>query len=99
MTIPQNSMVWGILAAANRDPEVFPDPDRFDVARKPNEHLAFGGGPHFCLGAYLARLEGELALGALVDRFEDLALVSDTVEWGPSLFRVPGRLPVTFRPR
>jgi cytochrome P450 len=98
-TVPKNARVWGILAAANRDPEMFPDPDRFDVARRPNDHLAFGGGAHYCLGAHLARLEGEIAIGALVARFDDLALVSDRIEWGPSLFRVPGRLPVTFRAR
>jgi cytochrome P450 len=98
-TIPRNARVWAMLAAANRDPEAFPDPDRLDVERRPNEHLAFGGGPHYCLGAHLARLEGQIAIGALVARFEDLALVSDTVEWGPSLFRVPGRLPLTFRAR
>jgi hypothetical protein len=98
-TIPKNSRIWALLAAANRDPEAFPDPDRFDVARHPNEHLAFGGGPHFCLGAYLARLEGQIAIGTLVERCADLALVSDAVEWGPSLFRVPGRLPLTFRAR
>jgi hypothetical protein len=97
-TIPRNAMVWGILAAANRDPAVFPDPDRFDVARRPNDHLAFGGGPHFCLGAHLAKLEGEMAIGALVRRFTELALVDpDRVEWGMSLFRVPGRLPLRFR--
>jgi cytochrome P450 len=86
-----------MLAAANRDPAVFPDPDRFDVARQPNEHFAFGGGAHFCLGAHLARLEGQIAIGSLVARFDDLALVSDQVEWGLSLFRVPGRLPLRFR--
>jgi cytochrome P450 len=96
-TIPKDSRVWGMLAAANRDPAMFPDPDRFDVERQPNEHLAFGGGPHYCLGGHLARLEGQIAIGRLVERFTDLALVSDTVEWGPSLFRVPGRLPITFR--
>jgi hypothetical protein len=96
-TIPKNARVFAMLAAANRDPEVFVDPDRFDVAREPNEHLAFGGGTHYCLGAHLARLEGQIAIGALVARFRDLRLVSDRVEWGPSLFRVPGRLPVTFR--
>jgi cytochrome P450 len=86
-----------MLAAANRDPAAFPDPDRFDVERRPNEHLAFGGGAHYCLGAHLARLEGQIAIGTLVARFDDLALVSDVVEWGPSLFRVPGSLPITFR--
>ena len=96
-TIPKNAMVWGMLAAADRDPEAFPDPDRFDVARRPNDHLAFGGGPHYCLGAHLARIEGELAIGGLAQRFDDLALESETVEWGASLFRVPGRLPITFR--
>lgn len=96
--LPRNTMVWAMLAAANRDPEVFPDPDRFDVGRRPNEHLAFGGGPHFCLGAHLAKLEGQIAIGRLVERFADLAL-ADGFEWGASLFRVPGRLPITFRPR
>ena len=71
--------------------------DRFDVERKPNDHLAFGGGAHYCLGAFLAKLEGQLAIGSLVRRFRDLALVSPTVEWGASLFRVPGRLPLRFR--
>ena len=96
-TIPKNARVWGMLAAANRDPGAFPEPDRFDVERQPNEHLAFGGGAHYCLGAHLARIEGQIAIGSLVRRFRDLALVSDTVEWGPSLFRVPGSLPITFR--
>src|SRR5437870_1916813 len=98
-TIPCNAKVWGMLAAANRDPEVFPDPDKFDVERQPNEHVALGGGAHFCLGAHLARLEGQIAIGSLVARFDDLALLSPTVEWGPPLFRVPGRLPLGFRAR
>jgi cytochrome P450 len=97
--LPKNSRVWGMLASANRDSARFPDPDRFDIERKPNDHLAFGGGPHYCLGAHLARTEAQIAIGELVRRFDDLALESDTVEWGPSLFRVPGSLPVTFRTR
>jgi cytochrome P450 len=97
--LPKNSRVWGMLASANRDPARFPDPDRFDIERKPNDHLAFGGGPHYCLGAHLARTEAQIAIGELVRRFDDLALESDAVEWGPSLFRVPGRLPITFRAR
>jgi cytochrome P450 len=96
--IPQNAMVWALLGAANRDPARFPDPDGFDIERQDNEHLAFGGGAHFCLGAHLAQLEARIAIGALVSRFDDLRLVSETVEWGPSLFRVPGSLPVTFVP-
>ena len=95
-TIAKNSMVWPMLSAANRDPAVFPDADRFDVGRRPNEHLAFGGGPHFCLGAHLAKLEGQIAIGRLVQRFDELELAPG-FEWGASLFRVPGRLPVTFR--
>lgn len=100
ITIKRDSVVWGLLAAANRDPEQFAEPDRFDV-RRPNsdEHLAFGGGAHFCLGAHLAHLEGELAIGGLMARARDFELESDTVEWGPSLFRVPGKLPIRFRSR
>ncbi|HWP66372.1 MAG TPA: cytochrome P450 [Candidatus Limnocylindria bacterium] len=98
-TIPKDATVFALLAAANRDPDVFPEPDRFDVTRQPNEHLAFGGGAHFCLGSHLARLEGEIAIGELLRRFDDLRLVSERVEWGPSLFRVPGRLPITFKAR
>lgn len=96
--IAKDTMVWGMLAAANRDPEKFADPDRFDVERDASAHLAFGGGPHFCLGYRLAELEAEAAIGSFVRRFAAVRLTSETVEWGASLFRVPGRLPVTFRP-
>jgi cytochrome P450 len=96
--IPKDARIFALLAAANRDPAQFADPDRFDIERaNANEHLAFGGGAHFCLGAHLARLETQLALGSVVRRFTGLTLRSNTVEWGPSLFRVPGRLPVAFR--
>src|SRR5690606_26388378 len=96
--IPADSEVLAILWSANRDPEVFPDPDRFDVAR-PNarDHLAFGGGTHLCLGAHLARMEAQEALGALVTRAPTLELLAERIEWGPSLFRVPARLPVALR--
>ena len=87
------------LAAANRDPDHFSDPERFDVGRyardpAPPAHLSFGGGAHLCLGTHLARMEARMAIGALFQRFPRLELVSDTVEWGPSLFRVPGKLPI-----
>lgn len=64
--VPAGSLVVLLLAAANRDPAVFPAPDRLDLARGPNPHLAFGGGAHHCLGAALARLEGRVALPALL---------------------------------
>jgi cytochrome P450 len=69
-----------MLAVANRDPNVFDDPEAFDVARSPNPHLTFGGGPHFCPGAALARLEGQIAIGTLVRRFPDIALTAEP-EW------------------
>ncbi len=96
--IPVDTMVWAMLAAANRDPEQFPDPDRFDIERDATDHVAFGGGMHFCLGHRLAEMEAQVAIGGLVRRFRDLRLRSEMVEWGESLFRVPGSLPVTFAP-
>ena len=91
------------LAAANRDPEHFADPERFDVARyatdpAPPAHLSFGGGEHLCLGAHLARLESQIAIGRLVERFTELQLIEPKTTWGRSLFRVPARVPVRFRP-
>lgn len=91
------------LAAANRDPDPFVDPERFDVARyaadpAPPPHLSFGGGAHYCLGAHLARLESQIAIGKLVARFTDLELLEPRTTWGRSLFRVPGRVPVRFVP-
>ncbi|WP_279627016.1 cytochrome P450 [Streptomyces zinciresistens] len=61
-----------MLGSANRDPEVFTDPDRFDVTRNPTGHVALGYGPHVCLGAALAEMETEVALSLLLDRFPDL---------------------------
>jgi cytochrome P450 len=73
--------VYLAVAAANRDPAVFRDPDRFDVARSPNPHLSFGLGLHFCLGANLARAEARIALGVLLERFPSLRLARPVV-WG-----------------
>lgn len=85
-----------ILAAANRDPEVFPDPDCLDLARpEANRHLAFGGGHHFCLGAALARLEGEVAIPTLVRRFPELELAGEPVRRDTFTLRGLERLPVT----
>lgn len=101
-TLPVDAAISCGLAAGNRDPERFEDPERFDIARyagdeEPPPHLSFGGGVHLCLGAHLARLETQVAIGSLVRRFDDLALVSERTEWGRSLFRVPGKVPITFR--
>jgi len=98
--IPEGSLVFAMIGAANRDPARFAEPDRFDVAREPNPHLAFGHGPHFCLGAPLSRLEGRIALADLVERLHDVALASDE-PWPPRRpFHVhgPSRLPIRFRP-
>jgi cytochrome P450 len=93
-TLAVNSRVLAVLAAANRDPEVFEDPDTFDIGRSPNPNLGFGGGPHMCLGAHLARLEARVAISKLVARYPSLELLDEKPEWSPSLFRIPARLRV-----
>ncbi len=73
-TIPRGAMVTTLLTSANRDPAQFPDPDRFDITRNPNNHLAFSKGSHFCLGSHLARLETRIVIGELINRFPHLTL-------------------------
>jgi pimeloyl-[acyl-carrier protein] synthase len=95
--IPRDAVVVSVIGAANRDPKQFADPDRLDVSRKDNRHIAFGFGIHFCLGAPLARLEGQIALGTLLRRMPKLALVSDVPKWRESsTLRGLKSLPVTF---
>jgi cytochrome P450 len=97
VVIPAGSVVVPMLAAANRDPRRYPAPDRLDVAREENPHLGFGHGIHFCLGAPLARMESEIALGSLLRRFPDmeLACARHEIRWRPSaLLRGPAELPV-----
>jgi cytochrome P450 len=72
--MPARASVVMLLRAANHDPEAFEDPDRFDVSRKPAPHIAFGGGSHICIGAPLARIEAQAALGRLFQRFPGLRL-------------------------
>jgi pimeloyl-[acyl-carrier protein] synthase len=73
--IRRGQLVLAVMGAANRDPAHFPDPDRFDVARKPNFHLAFGYGRHHCVGAELALFEGRMAFTTLFTELETLELV------------------------
>ena len=77
-----------LLAAANRDPAQFKDPETFDITRQPNDHLAFGDGIHFCIGAPLARLEGAIAIGSMLERFPRLRLADPdaTPEYKGSFF-------------
>lgn len=98
VVVPAGETVLLSLAAAHRDPHRFADPDRLDVGRDASGHLALGHGIHYCLGAPLARMETEIALAALLDRFPDLALdvAPDEVRWRPSM-RARGLLDLPVR--
>ncbi|HYO03269.1 MAG TPA: cytochrome P450 [Mycobacterium sp.] len=96
-TIPRGSLVLAVLASANRDPAYFEDPDTLDVGRNPNRHLSFGQGVHYCLGAPLARLEGQVAIETLLRRAPALRLgvASDQLNWrGGIILRGLTALPV-----
>jgi cytochrome P450 PksS len=85
--IPQGELVLAVLGSANHDETQFPNPETFDITRQPNKHIAFGQGAHFCLGAPLARLEGQIALTTLFRRFPDLRLAQapESLRWRKSL--------------
>ena len=88
-----------LIGSANHDPERFADPERLDVGRADDEHLSFGGGSHYCLGASLARLEGQIAIGAIVSKLSRLRLVTEEPEWRETLtLRGLKSLPVEFSP-
>jgi cytochrome P450 len=95
--IRKGQAVIAVMAAGNRDPERFPDPDRLDLGRTDNRHLAFGWASHFCFGAPLARIEGQLAFQAIVSRMSNLALEPGPLVWRDNLgLRGLTSLPITF---
>jgi cytochrome P450 len=98
VTIPRGATVLVASAIADRDPAQFPDPDRLDITRQDNAHLAFGHGIHYCLGAPLARIEGQIAIGTALRRLPHLSLAVPPSElrWRSGGLRGPEQLPVTF---
>src|SRR5207237_10177535 len=98
VTVSEGSIISVGLGAANHDPDKYPDPDRFDIQRDVVQHIAFGFGPHMCLGMHLARMETRVALNHLFDRLPNLRLDPAAVD--PHIhglmFRSPKELPVLF---
>lgn len=97
-TIRKGEAVMAVMAAANRDPDRFPDPDTLALTRADNRHLAFGWAAHFCFGAALARMEARIAFSALLAKLDDIRLTSDQLEWRTnSGLRGLKALPIAFR--
>ncbi len=98
--LSEGDFVWLGIGAANRDPDQFSNPDRFDVARVQERGLSFGRGPHFCLGAALARLEAEVAFRVLLGRVRDIRLEADVLHYIPNFtLRALTELPIAFQRR
>jgi pimeloyl-[acyl-carrier protein] synthase len=98
VSLQRGDIVVALIAAANRDPDRFPEPDRFDIARTNNDHLSFGLGNHYCLGAALARLEAQETIGALLRRFPDFEGPTEPPSFKPSIvLRGPTALPLRLR--
>jgi cytochrome P450 len=98
-TIPRGELVLAVIASANRDERQFADPDRLDLMREPNHHLAFGQGMHYCLGAPLARMEMQIALTTLLRRLPEMRLRQpvESLRWRRGLFvRGLEQLPMAF---
>ena len=93
LSIPAGTNLHLCIGAANRDPAQFDDPDRLDITRKPNRHLAFAGGPHVCVGLTLARMEGRIAIGRFLDRFPGFEIIEGRVPGGRMRFRGYAELP------
>jgi cytochrome P450 len=94
----KNDRIRWFISSANRDPNVFTAPERFDITRQPNPHVAFGNGVHHCLGATLARVEGQEVFKALAERFPDLQVATEQLDYQPSItFRSLKSLPVTWQ--
>lgn len=96
VTLPAEAVIWQLLGAANRDPERFVDPDRFDIEREDIAHQSFGGGPHFCLGNRLAKMEARYVFDALAQRTKDIDIKAGNIEWSHSFFRVMASYPIEF---
>ncbi len=93
-TIRAGDKVALAFGSANRDRRKFADPDRYDIDRRPLGHLGFGSGKHFCLGAQMARLVTQVAMGRFLERVPDYHLTADKIEWNSSSnFRSPSALP------
>src|SRR5271169_6574052 len=94
----KDDRVRWFISSANRDPNVFAEPEKFDITRQPNPHVAFGNGVHHCLGATLARVEGQEVFKALAERFPGLTVATEELEYHPSItFRSLKSLPVTWQ--
>jgi len=95
--LKKDDRVRWFISSANRDPNMFKNPDTFDIARWPNQHLAFGSGIHHCLGATLARVEGQEVFKALAERFPGFQLDNEALEYQPSItFRSLKSLPIRW---
>ena len=96
VAIPAGTYLTLGIGAANRDPVEFPDPDRLDIVREPNRHLAFGSGPHVCIGLNVARLEGRIAIGRFLARFPRYRLAGEPMRGGRARFRGFLSIPVAL---
>lgn len=93
--LKEGEQLAAVIGAANRDPEYFENPDKFDITRSPNRHIAFGVGIHFCLGTFLAKTEANIGFGKLIKEFPNMKLANDTPKWNDrKLFRALTSLPI-----